>query len=338
MKKLIKITYLNWFLILSLFIFAGCAQKDEQAESSAKFLQGFAFYPGVFFSNDPQNYVNSYNSEIMLFHFGDKVPWEYLQESADLSSADKEFKETMNILTTHAKYHKGKVYLSISPLNNERNSPATDWNGEPVSAKSFADKDLRMLYNQWVAYLIETFNPDYVSQGIEINMYYNEHPEDFENLLTLMKEVKQNNKNIVGPSIQWEFYKKQIDDGKNLNISFEELGEGFVISTYPHIFDPSSNASVTPEHYDFKRYEIIIDGSLYIAESGIQHHSQESMLETLFSLDNLEVVNWFFKEDSEKFFSQHTGYPYTIFQGSGLYTDTGEKNPGAHLWENSVSK
>ncbi len=72
---------------------------------------------------------------------------------------------------------------------------------------------------------------------------------------------------------------------------------------------------------------------MFIAECGIQHQIQVSMLNTLFNLDHLEGVIWFFKEDVYAFFDGHSEYPYTAFQNSGLYTDSGEKNPGAEIWE-----
>jgi hypothetical protein len=269
----------------------------------------------------------------MLIHFGDNVPWTYLQNCPNLDCADQEFKDLISSLAAHAENHKGKVYLSVSALSNERNAPSNDWNNAPPPADNFADENFCNLYKLWVEYLTDVFDPDYISQGVEINMYQIEHPDDFANLISLMKEIRQNTENVVGPSVQWEFYKKQVDEGMSPEIPFDELGNGFAFSTYPHIFNPEDTGQITPEQYDFESYGITIDKPLFIAECGIQHHSQVSMLNTLFGLDHLEAIIWFFKEDADAFFSEHSGYPFTIFQNSGLYTDTGEKNPGAEVWE-----
>lgn len=82
--------------------------------------------------------------------------------------------------------------------------------------------------------------------------------------------------------------------------------------------------------------KVTIDKPLFITKSGIQHQAQESMLNALLGLDHLEGVIWFFKENSEKYFGKRTEYPYTVFKDTGLYTDTGEKNPGALIWEETV--
>jgi len=337
LKHLTKSTG-HWFVIITILLSIVCCNDKEPDGNEDCIHLGFAFYPGALISSNPDNYVNTYNSEIMLIHFGDNVPWNYLQQCEDLSCADQDFKDLMNALATHAAYHPGIVYLSVSPLSNDRNTPSNNWDNEPPPADNFADDGLRDLYKKWVDYLVDKLEPDYIFQGVEINMYYYDHPEDFANLISLLKEINQNTENVIGPSIQWEFYKQQINNGKTLNIPFDELGDGFAFSTYPHLFNPSSTAPVTAVHYDFESFGITVDKPLFIAECGIQHHLQESMLNTLFGLDHLEGVIWFFREDAEEYFSQLAGYPYTVFMNSGLYTDSGEKNPGADVWENAACK
>lgn len=330
-KNRCRILKFCWTSIFSILLFVAC--NDKEQDNKDCILLGFAFYPDVLFSSNPENFVNTYDSEIMLIHFGDNVPWSFLQQCDDLSCASQDFKDLMSSLATHTSLHQGIVYLSVSPLNNDRNAPSNNWNNKPPPAGNFADEELRSLYKKWVSYLVQTFQPAYISQGVEINLYYNDHPGDFANLISLMKEIYQTTENVVGPSVQWEFYKQQINNGSDLEIPFGEMGSGFAFSTYPHILNPSSTAPVTIAHYDFEAYGINIDKPLFIAECGIQHQSQESMLNALFSLNHLEGVIWFFKEDADEFFSQLEGYPYTAFMNSGLYTDNGEKNPGAYVWE-----
>ncbi len=245
-------------IVIMAFLLTGCGNENEQDIDIGCIYLGFAFYPGLFFSSDLQNYVNNYDSEIVLFHFGDNVPWSYLQECPDLSCADQEFKDLMFSLTSYAAAHERIVYLSVSPLCSDRNAPSNDWNNGQPPTDNFADTRLRTLYKLWIEYLVQSFNPDYISQGVEINMYATEHPEDFVNLITLMEEIKQHTENVFGPSIQWEIYKQQIDNGQTLDIPFHGLGQGFAFSTYPHIFDPSDTGEVTPDHYNFEDYGINI--------------------------------------------------------------------------------
>ena len=333
-KRTFGIHKFQWLFIITIMLFTACSEKEPDNQDCIHL--GFAFYPDALISTNPENYINNYDSEIMLIHFGDNVPWSYLQQCEDLSCSSQDFKDLITLLATHASLHQGMVYLSVSPLNNDRNAPSDNWDNEPPPADNFANEELRSLYKKWVNYLVQTFQPDCIFQGIEINLYYIEKPSDYANLISLMKEIYQTTEHVAGPSVQWEFYKQQVNEGMSPEIPFGELGDGYALSTYPHLFNPSSTAPVDAVHYNFGAYRITIDKPLYIAECGIQHHSQESMLNALFSLDSLEGVIWFFKEDVNEYFSQFEGYPYTAFMNSGLYTDNGEKKPGAYVWEESA--
>lgn len=310
---------------------------------------GSAFYPGALISQDAGQYIQNYQENLALFHFGDSIPWMTLAkcenvDDCELTGKEKlaydELKEVMDQLALHAKSGKRKVYLSVSPINNDRNGVATSWESEANQGFSppatvFSDEKVRNLYKKWVSYLVGKLKPDYLSQGIEFNMYVNSKPNDSENLISLLSEVKAENESktqVIGPSIQWEFFKES-----PISPNWDALGSGFAFSTYPHILQPS-DLSISQTHYNFEEFGLNLgEKPLFISEAGVSHEYQEMLLESLFSLKekgDLQGVIWFFKEDAEGFFSQlPNSYPFTVFQKNGLYSDSGSKNPGATRWE-----
>ncbi|PIN74267.1 hypothetical protein COV20_01470 [Candidatus Woesearchaeota archaeon CG10_big_fil_rev_8_21_14_0_10_45_16] len=341
----------KWIILLSLIIIiiSILTLKEKPDEC---ILLGSAFYPGALISSDANSYVNGYDENLILLHFGDSVPWEILRKCEDIdncilsgddAAAYDGFKTLVENLALHTRASQKKVYLAVSPINNDRNGVATNWEternlGYVPPGNNFNDQQIRTLYKRWVRYLVSKFKPDYLSQAIEFNMYADK--EDFDSLLSLLKEIKEENKDttiVIGPTTQWEFYKKNPQ-----KIEWDSLGEGFAFSTYPHLFDPASTEQVSINHYNFEDFMIPIDDKiLFISETGIQPDFQDSLLTTLFRLKeryDLQAVVWFFKEDANLYFNKLPDeYPFTIFQNNGLYTDTGERKPGATLWEKELA-
>ena len=336
--------------ILAVFFVGQDDGSGEILVSDDCILLGSAFYPGALISNDAGNYVSNYKEDLILFHFGDSVPWEILSKCDDIdncelsgndASAYNDFKEVIDNLALHSKANK-KVYLAVNPINNERDGVATNWDSEKnlgylPPGDDFNNEQVRTLYKKWVSYLVEKFDPDYLSQAVEFNMYSDSNSGDFDNLVSLLEEVKKENEGetfVIGPTIQWEFFKRN-----SVSVDWNLLGEGFAFSTYPHIF---SKEDISSDMYDFSNYGISIDNKpLFISESGVSHDYQESLLEALFKLKeeyNLQAVIWFFKEDADSYFDTLPNeYPFTVFQNNGLYTDSGVKNPGAALWEKELA-
>jgi len=316
-------------LIIILVLSVACTEIGDSQQAVSEQCDGprlgSAFFPGVVISQDPGAFVQSYNtySDLMLLHFGDKVPWQALECDSveDCTSAD--FVEVMDQLALHASKFDGPVYVAVSALNNERNGVATDWDGNKVFA-NFTDPRVHELYGRWVAYVKQKFRPDYFSQGVEVNMYAEENPVDFDNLIRLMEDTKQG---AIGPTIQWEFYKQQWSNGSSMTL--EGLGSGFAFSTYPKILD-------VPEGYDFREYGLEVGGKpVIISETGIGDGLQEAHLERLLALDathDLKGIVWFFLEDDNQLLTQLPDqYPYTVFKDAGL-----KDGDGLDFWKARV--
>ncbi len=356
------ITLLLALVTATLLSCSSSSSTDDNQPACTRPLMGFAFYPGVLLSPDANNYLTIYpnHADLMLLHFGDSVPWELLTRCADLENcalADNDLEaarlallELLNQLALHATNFPGKVYLSVSPLNNDRDGVATNWESEAnlgftPPGDDFADDDIRALYRAWVSFLVAKFNPDYLSQGIEINMYLNANTSDFANLLSLMKDVKNDitgGPQVIGPTIQWEFYKRGWDNLSGccpaqkaqlftMISDWSDYGVGYAFSTYPGLFQTIAI------NYDFTTYGFSIGSApVFIAESGANPTQQETLLTRLFAIKddyNLQGVLWFFLEDDEAFFSGLPDtYPYTVFKNNGLLMDNGTPKASYQQW------
>ena len=90
---------LPWLFLL---LTSGCKKEDgSEKEDCENPMPGFAFYPSLLLSNDPATYITRYDSEIMLFHFDDNLPRQYLQECPDLSCADASLSALPEDLALH---------------------------------------------------------------------------------------------------------------------------------------------------------------------------------------------------------------------------------------------
>lgn len=335
------------FLLVILLACSPATQPSKQSTSQCPQL-GFAFYPGAVISSNAKHYVDVYkeHANLLLLHFGDSVPWELLArcddlatctlDDSDLNNALTQYKAVITSLQQQAHAFPGKTYLAISPLNNERNGVATTTDGEralgyTAPADNFADDTVHKLYKKYADYLIRTFKPDYFSQGIEFNMYATARPDDFTNLVELLKETKT--AQSIGPTIQWEFFKRDYDTNNEtlraVLASWHDLGTGYAISTYPHIF----GQPLEEHHYDFASYGFDLTKPLFISEAGAPNHQQQIILDQLFTL-NLQGVIWFFLEDADAWTATLPDeYPYTAFKNIGLIDDTGEPHAGLAMWD-----
>lgn len=297
-------------VVLLLFLVA-CSQPV--VESCERPLMGFAFYPGAVISEDPQAFVSSYSdtADLMLLHFGDKVPWTVLRECADVDScASGELKATLDQLSLHAKNFPGNVFVAISPLNNDRDGVATDWDGSAVF-DDFSGDEVHALYKHWADYVQKKFSPDFFAQGVEVNMYAKSNPEDFDNLVRLLQSTKSSS---LGPTIQWEFYKDMWLNGDRATleaVDWSSLGPGLALSTYPEILD-------VPTGYSVADFGLTMRKPFFISEAGIQSSKQAALLAELMAL-NPDGLVWFFKENDNKLLDQLPNeYPHTIFKDAGM--------------------
>ena len=351
---------------IAVFFITGCNKTDEVVtpETNGNPSMGFAFFPGVFMSSDGNRFITNFNarSNMISIHWSGDVPWALLSECPDLNNCTpsdpglvqdlNQLMTTINGLMVHTEGFKNdpakRVYLSMSPLNNERNGVCPNYLQPqiPPPGSDFSNTQVRELYKRFVNFMIAKFQPDYFSQGIEFNMYITNNFADFDNLVSLMEEIKtplsvSNPGLVTAPTIQWEFYKSSYDGNpthrarlNTLVNSWSTVGDIYFISTYPNVFLNLTSLDIS--NYNFGSYGFSFGSStnIMISECGVQPQFQVALLETVFemaSMYDMKGIIWFFLEDMD-------ALPFTpAFENIGLYDDSNPANlvpqPGLAKWD-----
>ncbi len=185
------------------------------------------------------------------------IPWTDFLESADAQS--------QAITDIHNQYilafqNKLEVIFVVDPLNglNRR-----EFQGLPGGWEaSFANPKVRASFTNFTLRIVREFHPRYLGLGSEINTYYDTHPDDFQNYLTLYNQVYSQVKakspdTKVFVTFQWEELNNLIPSlskGQPYQVNwvpvdqFEPNLDIYAISSYPFVIFRSS-AEIPPDYY-----------------------------------------------------------------------------------------
>lgn len=128
------------------------------------------------------------------------IPWD---EFASGSPLPQPWLEKMTWIKQSADQLGVKIYLSLTPLSGLRNglgAKATDQDGVLVVDDGWADgcysfdtgeahEQIQTAYLNYVRWMVDFFKPDYLTHGIEINMYDVACSGDYDSLLALLNRV-----------------------------------------------------------------------------------------------------------------------------------------------------
>jgi hypothetical protein len=148
----------------------------------------------------------------------------------------------------------------VDPLNglNRR-----EFAGLPFGWRaSFANPKVRSAFTNFTLRIVREFHPKYLGLASEINTYADTHPDDFQNYLSLYREVyalvkAESPETQVFVTFQWEELNNLIPGigtGKRLQPNWEQVEvfepqlDLWVISSYPFIVFPSG-ADIPADYY-----------------------------------------------------------------------------------------
>ncbi len=223
-----------------------------------------------------------------------------------------------------------EIMISIDVLNDERN----DLGNLPddLVGKDFSDSLLRKRYKEEVIQIAEKYPIKYLNLAIEINGYYDSHPDDFYNFVSLYKETYDTLKSIkpnliIGPSFQFEILN---GSGQwDLLALFNGKLDVLYLTTYPDLFNPSYKS--LPSGY----YSVLenIDIPVIYFEIGWKgnNNEEDERLQEKFIIDfieenrnnNVELIIWALLHD----WNNGGG-----FETMGLIDLNGRKKTAWYTW------
>ncbi|MEW6606564.1 MAG: hypothetical protein AB1414_03785 [bacterium] len=150
-------------------------------------------------------------------------------------------------------------YIAIEPFNGDRSALRipSNWKGSPPT---LANSQWNTAFRDYVLKIVGKHKPQYLNIAVEANMYYQHHPEDYDNFRdmfnVLYKQIKQISPDTkIFCSYQYELLTGQFT-GQKQKPQWELLGEKAIeqdmlgISSYPiflhKAYDPQT---ISKEYY-----------------------------------------------------------------------------------------
>ncbi|RKX90283.1 MAG: hypothetical protein DRZ90_16460, partial [Spirochaetes bacterium] len=228
---------------------------------------------------------------------------------------------------------------------------------------SFKNPEVRSAIKNYALRIVREFHPRYLGLASEINSYADAYPEDFNNYLSLYKEIydavkAESPETKIFVTFQWEdlnnlWYQPEEQDyspGKikwNQIEIFEPRLDLWAISSYPYItFD---NASDIPDDY-YSRLLTRTDKELAVTEGGwisedFKHltatvEDQEGYLNAIHQQIGDRMAFWIYLliqdiniESYSKYIKGADLETLGFFTTVGLISENGTPKPALSLWD-----
>lgn len=187
-----------------------------------------------------------------------QVPWEDFVNGEKGSSQPRT--DIANLITLTKREGLGYVFV-VDPLNglNRR-----EFFGLPLGWEaSFGDPKVRSAMMNFALWLVDTYHPRYLGLASEINTYFDAHPGDMPNFLSLYREIygavkRRSPETQVFVTFQWEELnnlapgvreaRRPFHIDWNEVEAFEPELDVWAISTYPFVAFQSA-ADIPPNYY-----------------------------------------------------------------------------------------
>jgi hypothetical protein len=278
-------------------------------------------------------------------------PWEEFLPGGSLSKSTEETTQREEQL---AKDNNLQIFLAIDPTDpadrGELNLP------DKLKGKTFADETVRQAFIAYVKYIALNYKPRYLALGTEMNMYYEQQPDDFPYFVSLYSEAYDEVKSIspdtlVFPTFQLEGMENLLSPTRalpewNLLDEFGSKLDLVALSTYPSfVFD--SPESIPTDYFSQIRSHttkpIAIAGAGYSSgpereglNQGTEAQQATFLQRLLTEADNLKMtfVVWLAGRDP----TSPAAPPFDLYNHMGLYRADGSTKPAARIWAEQAAR
>ncbi|MBI5287778.1 MAG: hypothetical protein HY873_02270 [Chloroflexi bacterium] len=228
--------------------------------------------------------------------------------------------------------------------------------GLPASheGRDFSDPDIRAAFASYAEYVVINYRPAYLALGVEMNLYYQENQEAFEDFISLYEETYDRVKSTspqtqVTVTFQFEDLQSLLPTEDRhfpdwpLIARFEDRMDVMAISTYPSF--AYARATDIPDNY-YSQLRGFTDKPIVIAEMGFASEPGETMnsgseteqsafvariLREAASL-SMPAIIWFAAWDP----AYAEGTAFSAFQHIGLLHTDGAEKPAWSTWRTAA--
>ncbi|WP_284652577.1 hypothetical protein [Flavobacterium terrisoli] len=341
-------------LCIIYFFTVGCSDNDATGTEKRSFYMGVTPWPGDFTLAEVDTVYQFINEhcDMVSHHFDDGIPYE---EAFNNQPMPVQLQQDVQNRITRTSANK-KILLSVSALNLTRihkadyyaNSTVSgtiqdNWENLPVN-----HPDVIMAYKNYMSWLIDSFQPDYINYGVESNVATFPNA-DFALYKDFLSQIYPYLKNKY-PNIPLfvSFIVDETTEGLNNANQLIPYTDYVGLSAYPYVTVSSSaggntNPALFPANY-FERFinlankPLVIAETAYIAENLVipsfslnkqgTEAWQKDYLEKMCQLCNThqaEFIIWFCSKDYDH--ANQTLVSMGLYQDLfGLWQDTGLKD------------
>ncbi len=276
------------------------------------------------------------------------IDWEYFRPNRPVDAQPVRLAE-MNVIVEMAQ-ERG-VELSLIQLDPIANRASLSPLPASLAGQDFSSPDIRAALRDETIALLNLFSPTYLSVGVEVNGYLEANPDDFENYITLHRELYDEIKarspqTKVALSLHYETLLRidplpggSADDARRALIErFLPQVDVVAISSLP--WPAFSDPIYVPLDYaervsDFTDLPVIFSEIAWTTDPASDSDEQEQldyiaiMSRALLNAPQVELVAWAFMSDPP---------PGTVLDGIesftriGLYDTAGVEKPALSLW------
>lgn len=361
------------FRLILLFVIVSCSNSDEGETPSLfetrKFYMGVTPWPADFNPtevNKAYNFITNH-CDIVSHHFDEGIPYE---EAFTNTTMPTELINNVNFRKTNTPSTK-KTLLSISALDLTRIGKAKYHSDSTIDSTTkanwealpFNNTNVITAYVNYVSYLIDNLQPNYINFGVESNAY-NWNVTEFAKYKTFIQQTFQQLK-IKYPSLPF-FVSLMVQENIEAFTFANQLlpfTDYLALSSYPYINASSSasgntNPDLLPVNFFENYINLAPNKPFCFAETGYTaenlniaalnivrqgtHEWQNNYLTKIFNLSNqrnAKFIIWFCYKDYDAGITtlQNIGVYQPIFS---LWKDTGFVNendvnrPSFNTWNN----
>jgi hypothetical protein len=199
------------------------------------------------------------NSDVVLYHVN------FLADDWNGVSTSNTI-EGLKFIGGMAKAKKLKLFIVLDPLTPNRMEIAN-----VPSGTNFADPNTRKVFKDFAVMVVQTYRPTYLGLFSEVNTYLANHPDDAENVYSLISETSDAVKAISPDTIITSTFQYEsltgLADGKTKWDMLARFGflDAVSITTYPSAWYPTP--SEIPKDY-YEQLALHTSKPIIIAESG----------------------------------------------------------------------
>jgi hypothetical protein len=350
----------GWLLLSLALAACGGGGSDENADKPLSLGPVRDFRMGI--SSLPPELTEERYEEVFTLagEFADLIlirrtpPWEEFLPDGTISDDTIRTTEAERAL---AEKNGLDLFLAIDPTDATVGRNRLAALPDDLAGSGFGNADIRAAFLSYATYVALNYQPDYLALGVEMNMYYQQEPEDFDNFVSLyfeaydaVKEVSQDT--LVFPTFQMEELQSLLPNGEihppqwHLFRRFEPKLDLLAISTYPS-FAFETPADIPADYYEQLR--LYTDRPIVIAEMGYSsgtcrqgindgtEREQTDFLEHILlqaEAMDMPFLVWFAGWDP----SFATDPPLDLFQHIGLIRSDGSKKPSWFVWAQAARR